>query len=362
MLSSNGGPHGAGQDGTVTGTPAGLSTGEKLVRIGTLAKIFGMPIHTLRRLADTGKLPSQRTSGGHRLFSATAVRAALASSGSGRFGPAPVTPSQPPVWTRRFALDGTLEEHLVWRDVADVLDIDEGSPAGTVLRYSLTEMLNNAIDHSGGTTVTVSVWDLPSEISFEVRDDGDGVFSHLRDGLGLADNFDAVGALSKGKQTTWPERHTGEGIFFTSKVLDVFRLAGNGIRWTVDNVRNDVAVGESEVVQGTTVSGQIDPLTTRSTRDVFLEFSEEFEFMRTRPVVKLFGLGLRFVSRSEARRLLDGLEEFTEIDVDFTGVQDVGQGFVDELLRVWPSQHPAKRINPINMNAAVEFMVRRGLR
>lgn len=94
---------------------------------------------------------------------------------------------------------------------------------------------------------------------------------------------------------------------------------------------------------------------------MFQEYSEGFEFVRTRPVVKLFGLGLRFVSRSEGRRLLDGLDEFTEIDVDFAGVQDVGQGFVDELVRVWPQEHPGKTINPINMNEAVEFMVRRGL-
>src|SRR5690242_13996929 len=103
MSDSGGDPRGVAQGETVIDTHASLSTGEKLVRIGTLAKIFGMPVHTLRRLADAGKLPSQRTSGGHRVFSPTAVRAALASSDKGRFGPAPVTPLQSPVWTRRFA-------------------------------------------------------------------------------------------------------------------------------------------------------------------------------------------------------------------------------------------------------------------
>lgn len=50
------------------------------------------------------------------------------------------------------------------------------------------------------------------------------------------------------------------------------------------------------------------------------------------------------------------------MDVDFAGVTDVGQGFVDELLRVWPRTHPGKAVNPVNMNAAVEFMVKRGIR
>src|SRR5258708_3748341 len=73
-------------------------------------------------------------------------------------------------------------------------------------------------------------------------------------------------------------------------------------------------------------------------------------------------------SRSEpsscraARRLLDGLEaDFDTVEVDFTGVTDVGQGFVDELLRVWPAAHPGKTVIPTNTNEAVEFMIQRGL-
>jgi hypothetical protein len=77
--------------------------------------------------------------------------------------------------------------------------------------------------------------------------------------------------------------------------------------------------------------------------------------------VRLFGLGVRFVSRSEAKRLLHGLERFKEVEVDFTGVQEVGQGFVDELVRVWPSQHPGTVIKPTGMNDAVDFMLKRGL-
>ena len=79
-------------------------------------------------------------------------------------------------------------------------------------------------------------------------------------------------------------------------------------------------------------------------------------------MVKLFQIGTSFVSRSEARRLLDGLDtDFEIVEVDFTGVSDVGQGFVDELLRVWPKDHPGKTVIPTNMNPAVEFMFQRGL-
>lgn len=335
----------------------------ELVRVGMLAAHLGIPVHTLRRMADARKIPSARTDGGHRLFDPTAVRAALgASRGDGPFGAAAIEPDVPPIWSRRFPLDGDLEEHLAWQEITGVLDLDEGAPAAMVMRYSITEMLNNAIDHSRGSAVGVTVWAYQDSLTLRLTDDGEGAFAHLRRGLNLADDFESISSLTKGKQTTWRERHPGEGIFFTSKALDLFQISSNGKRWTVDNLRQDQAVGVSDITQGTEVVGQVDRQTDRSMRDVFQEFSEDFKFVRTRPAVRLFGLGLRFVSRSEARRLLDGLDEFTEIDVDFAGVQDVGQGFVDELLRVWLREHPGKTINPINMNEAVEFMVRRGLR
>lgn len=332
-----------------------------LVRIGELSDRLGIPTWTLRRMADAAQIPSVRSEGGHRSFDPTAVRSALSQTRDGRFGAAPVEPDEAPTWSVGRSLKEPLEEHLVWGELTREVAIDESSPAGMVLRYSLTEMLNNAIDHSGGTTVDVDAWVTREMMSFRITDDGDGAFSHLRQGLGLADDFEAISALSKGKQTTWRERHTGEGIFFTSKVNDLFQLSSNGKRWTVDNARGDQAVGVSSVQRGTVVFAQVHPQTTRSTKDVFDEYSKEFEFIRTRPAVKLCGLGLRFVSRSEARRLLIGLDDFTEIDIDFAGVEDVGQGFVDELLRVWPQEHPGTVINPINMNDAVEFMVRRGL-
>ena len=82
---------------------------------------------------------------------------------------------------------------------------------------------------------------------------------------------------------------------------------------------------------------------------------------RTRPVVKLFEIGVTFVSRSEAKRFLAELEDFTEVEIDFSGVDSVGQGFVDEMLRVWPREHPGTTLIPTGMNPAVEFMVRRGI-
>jgi anti-sigma regulatory factor (Ser/Thr protein kinase) len=275
----------------------------------------------------------------------------------------PLTAAQEaePSWRQELTLLG-LAEDKVWRRVREDLGLEADSPAGMIMCYAFTEMLNNAIDHSESETVSIRWWTPSDQWTFEIRDYGVGAFPKLRAGLNLASEFEAVQELSKGKRTTDRARHTGEGIFFTSKAVDVFRLASSGVRWTVDNLRHDVALGVVDQTSGTSVVCQIDPQTGRNLADVFHQFTSDSAFTKTRPVVKLFQIGTSFVSRSEARRLLDGLDaDFEIVEVDFTGVSDVGQGFVDELLRVWSQDHPSKTVIPTNMNSAVEFMIQRGL-
>lgn len=94
---------------------------------------------------------------------------------------------------------------------------------------------------------------------------------------------------------------------------------------------------------------------------VFAQYQHDLAFDVTRPSVKLIAYGTRLVSRSEAKLLLEGLDRFFEVDMDFAGIDAVGQGFVDEVFRVWASDHPATRVTPINMSPVVDFMVTRGL-
>jgi anti-sigma regulatory factor (Ser/Thr protein kinase) len=331
-----------------------------LVRVADVARELGLSPSRIRQLADAESIPSSRTPGGHRLFDLGAVRAAIARRTLPE-DPLTVTTEATPSWQVELTLLG-LSEDIVWRRVAEDLQLDKDSPAGKIMAYAFTEMLNNAIDHSASETATITWWADADQWSFEVRDYGVGAYPKLREGLHLASEFEAVQELSKGKRTTDRQHHTGEGIFFTSKAVDIFRLTSSGVRWTVDNLRQDAALGVVPASKGTSVICQVDPNTDRSLAGVFLEFSRDHAFVRTRPVVKLFEIGTTFVSRSEARRLLDGLEsDFDTIEVDFSGVTDVGQGFVDELLRVWPTLHPDKAVIPINMNPAVQFMVDRGL-
>jgi hypothetical protein len=65
------------------------------------------------------------------------------------------------------------------------------------------------------------------------------------------------------------------------------------------------------------------------------------------------------VSRSEARRLLQRVTEFTHVTLDFSGIDVVGQGFCDEIFRVFARSHPEIALEPVGMNDAVAFMVAR---
>ncbi len=255
-----------------------------------------------------------------------------------------------------------LEEHRVWDEILlDDALAHTGEPARSVLHYPVSEMVNNVIDHSGSDGLIVGISMQGDEIAMSIADVGIGVFEKVRAAMNLGSHFDALGQISKGKLTTDPERHTGEGIFFTSKAVDRFTLSANGIEWVIDNVVGDVAVGVSDIEVGTVIGLVHDVGCARNLESVFDGYSSEFEFDRSRAIVKLFQHGETFVSRSEARRLAVGLDQFKTVVVDFAGMQRVGQGFVDELFRVWASNHDGTHLEPVNMNAAVEFMVRRGL-
>ena len=271
--------------------------------------------------------------------------------------------ANPPESVRRYRRKGLAEES-VWGEMRGRLAALADGPSENVesiLQYAVTEIVNNSIDHSGGEWVDVRLRATGSSVAFEVIDDGVGIFEHLRARMGLPDKLSALQELSKGKLTTLPERHSGEGIFFVSKIADFFEIESDDLAWRADNRRGDASVGNIPSRNGTRVRFEVDLSKRRTLPELFSEYTEEFEFVKTRIVVKLFESGERFISRSEAKRVLHGLERFKEVTLDFRGVTEIGQGFADETFRVWPSAHPEIRMVPVNMCPAVEFMVKRAL-
>lgn len=331
------------------------------VRIGQLARTVGLHENTIRRFADAEIIPSARTEGGQRVFDIKAVEDALAARSKNRSRRAKVVVKNGAVsWMKTASLSG-LQEHEVWQEIVQTLNLDTKCGAAGIIPMAFNEMLNNAIDHSEGSEVKIEFEVTPDVWSFEIIDDGCGVFTKIMKEFGLANTLESVAELSKGKRTTAPKVHSGEGIFFTSKAVDVFELSSDGIQWTVNNLLGDFSVGQVRNQKGTRVFCQLQVDTKRRYIDVFKEFSVDHHFLRTRPTVKLFETGMTFVSRSEARRLLTGLGKFSEIQLDFEKVEAVGQGFVDEIFRVWAADNLDKKLIPINMNDAVSFMVNRGI-
>ena len=267
-------------------------------------------------------------------------------------------------WERSFPLAGLAEDRVLQQMVAEDAAIGRltGEAEGLVA-YVVTELVNNAIDHSSGNQVRVSAEQRDTLLLLEIEDDGVGAFAHVRDGLSLPSELAAVQELSKGKTTTDAEHHTGEGLFFTSKAVHFFRLASGAQAWIVDNRREDMAIAAVEPpLQGTFASVEIELADVRSLAMLFDEYTLDYAFAKTRTVVRLFAIGVRFVSRSEAKRLLHGLDRFREVVLDFRGVEGVGQGFADEVFRVWAGAHPSVSLDPVNMNEPIAFMVERARR
>jgi anti-sigma regulatory factor (Ser/Thr protein kinase) len=296
----------------------------------------------------------------HRRLRALAARGAVVHQGGGRTARWTLPSSRDLGFD--FFTEG-LQEDRVWTDLRSRVPVLRalGAEATAILAYSITEMLNNAIEHSASAKVHVGLLHDDASVTFSVIDQGIGAFANIQRARKLASPLEALQDLTKGKVTTMPDRHTGEGLFFTSKAVDRFELEANGLVWIVDNTRNDYTVATVGPRRGTRVTCRIARAPTRSLDGVFREYTDEFEFMRTRTVVRLFEIGVEFVSRSEARRLIRGLDRFREVVVDFDRVASVGQGFADEVFRVFAGAHPNVRLVPVNMAPTVEFMVQRAL-
>ena len=254
-----------------------------------------------------------------------------------------------------------LDEDRVWDEIATGLNLSRGlrPNVGAIAHYAFTEMLNNAIEHSRAKTCSVRFGLEPGSLFFEVRDAGIGVFHSIASKLRLESEHLALVELLKGRTTTMREAHSGEGIFFTARAADRFVLRSHHIQMEWNRVKDDVFVSNPRFLKGTSVSFSVQRSSQSRLEQVFGEFAPEeydFQFQKTRVLVKL--LRRDYVSRSEAKRLLANLDKFSEVVLDFRDVSSVGQGFADEVFRVFARRHPGTRISTENASPAVDAMVR----
>lgn len=235
--------------------------------------------------------------------------------------------------------------------------------------YGFTEIFNNSIDHARATKITVETKYVRNNLTMVISDNGIGVFENIKNYLKLLDIKESVLELSKGKLTTMPEHHSGEGIFFSSRVFDYFEIIANGIVYIRDNTAKDWGVKTLEQKsikseKGTKVVMIINKNSQTNLVDIFKNYQNEetLDFDSTEIIVELSKLGHdNLISRSQAKRILRGLDKFNKISLDFKNIRIVGQGFVDEIFRVYVKQRPNVFIDYLNANSDVEFMITRGL-
>ncbi|HJV63928.1 MAG TPA: DUF4325 domain-containing protein [Albitalea sp.] len=261
---------------------------------------------------------------------------------------------------QRYALAG-LEEDTPWsRDFAPCFDLP--AEVQRMTQHAFCELLNNAIDHSEGTSVAVSLRQTASHVQLLVSDDGRGVFDKIHEAFALDDPALAMLELSKGKLTSQPQRHTGRGLFFTSRLADIFDLHANERAFQRREWEGSAWVpGPALKRQGTSVYAAI-ALDTRRTLDGVLQAhsmdASGVEFDRTIVPLRLITSSLAGLeSRAQARRVAARLHEFRRAEVDFSGVARVGHGFADELFRVFAGQQPGFELVPVNMSPAVAGLV-----
>lgn len=260
---------------------------------------------------------------------------------------------------QRYALAG-LQEDLPWRrDFAPCFALPPA--VQRMAQHAFTELLNNAIDHSGGTQVTVSMRQTPLQLQLLVSDDGCGLFERIAQSFDITDPQLAMLELSKGKLTSAPDRHSGHGLYFSARLADVFDIHANTTAFQCRAWENRPwRSGRPVTRQGTSIYLAIQLDTTRTLDAVLRAHSLEggYAFDRTEvPLHLLGGSTQALASRADARRVAARLNGFRRAELNFEGVQDIGHGFADELFRVFQRDNPALMLVPVGMNRGVQAMV-----
>lgn len=268
-------------------------------------------------------------------------------------------------WLDSLPIAGGPSEDVVWR--TSVAPLIQAIPDNVrnLWNHAFTEMYNNALDHSGGTSITVSATRTAVTTEMMIADDGVGIFRKIQQEKGLLDESHAILELSKGKLTTDPKNHSGEGIFFTSRMCDEFEILSGGYFFAHDITDSDDWLLQRQNPQsGTAVFMKIRNHVARTAKEVYEKYTTENEdetrgFDKTVVPINLAQYSNdMLVSRSQAKRVLTRLEAFKAVVFNFDKVSSIGQAFADELFRVFPSTQPGIHITILNANEDVTSMIR----
>jgi anti-sigma regulatory factor (Ser/Thr protein kinase) len=273
---------------------------------------------------------------------------------------------------KSFKVSPELKEDVVWRqDLASSIG-ELPSNVRDICQYGFTEMFNNVLAHSDANEVVISLERTALSIDIWVTDNGVGIFEKIQRKLKLEDQHHAILELCKGKLTTDPLHHSGEGVFFTSRMFDRFQILSHrlaflsipedssphGRDWLID-----VDTKEQEETIGTAILLRIAPDSPRVMQQVFDRYAapnNNYGFTKTCIPVHLAKYGSeQLMSRSQARRLLAHFDRFVEVMLDFHEVEMIGQAFADEIFRVFQNERPNVHIDVVRAKPQVAGMIAR---
>lgn len=256
-----------------------------------------------------------------------------------------------PIFIKVFDYKLPISEEEIYS--TDILPLLSDLPVNvqTIWEYAANEIINNAIDHSGANTFSLKIIRTYANITMEIADSGIGIFENIKTHYNLHSVDEAIEELFKGKLTTNMQKHSGEGIFFTSRIMDQFIAVSENKIFTQNEIKK-----APEHSKGTLIFMQLSNSSPKRLVDIFDQFADvDGGFTKTSlPIKRIFQTFP--VSRSQAKRLTNRFEEFEEVILDFEGVTEMGQGFGDELFRVYRDSHSEIILTPINMNDAVAKM------
>ncbi len=272
----------------------------------------------------------------------------------------------PNIFKKKY-LNQSLEEHKVFLEIEDRLPRLKELPENvrSIFTFAFSEIFNNAIEHSESKIISMEVTMRDRFLSFVINDAGVGVFRNIMKKRNLKSEIEAIQDLLKGKTTTIPKSHSGEGIFFTSKAGDMFTLDSFGQMLLVNNLSHDISARTTSAIKrGTRVVFKINADSDRHLNDIFKKYTNlnnesDYGFDKTEIRVRLFTSGGVHISRSQARRILAGLDKFKVVLFDYENVPLVGQAFADEIYRVFQERHPDIRLENENISEGVSFMIER---
>jgi anti-sigma regulatory factor (Ser/Thr protein kinase)/predicted transcriptional regulator len=267
-----------------------------------------------------------------------------------------------PLRVHRIVLNKDLAEDKVLHQIKEKSAIFQGVAANisSIVDYAFTEMLNNAIEHSTSEKIDLIIMKTATDIRFTVADRGVGIFNNIMKIKRLHTTIEAIQDLLKGKETTAPDAHSGEGIFFTSKIADRLIIKSFEKTLVFDNVGQDIYIKDVQSVKGTKVDFVLGLKSKKKLADLFNEYTDDsFQFSKTAVKVKLYHQDVDYVSRSQARRILAGLEKFKTIELDFKDIKTIGQAFADEVFRIWQSARKDVKFVVKNANENVMIMIKR---